>query len=67
MSGVVGRRLAARHGVDQVIDADHLEVDVAARGMNQVIAADGGQIAVAASTQRRSASGWRASVRWQTE
>ena len=40
--------MAASHGVDQVIDADHLEVDVAASSVDQVIAADGEEISVAA-------------------
>ena len=43
-----GRRgLSAGHGVDQVVDADDFQVDVAPRRVNQVIAADGEQVAVA--------------------
>ena len=41
------RRLAAGHGVDQVVDADDLHIHVAAGGMDQVVAADGEQVAVA--------------------
>src|SRR5437868_8269289 len=47
--GVLGsgrRSLPARHGVSQVVDADHFQIDVAAGSVNQVIAADGGEVAV---------------------
>ena len=39
--------LAAGHGVDEVVDADDLDVHVAPRGVDQVVAADRRQIAVA--------------------
>ena len=42
-----GRSLAAGHGIDQIVNADDFQIDVAARGVNQVIAADGRQIAIA--------------------
>ncbi len=42
-----GRGLAARHGVGQVVDADHLDIHVAPRGVDEVIAADGEQVAIA--------------------
>jgi hypothetical protein len=45
--GSGGRGLAAGHGVDQIVDADDFQIDVAARGVNQMIAADGREIAVA--------------------
>ncbi len=47
MAGGGRRRLSAGHGIDQVVDADDFQIDVAAGGMDQVIAADGGKIAVA--------------------
>src|SRR5215471_933552 len=40
MAGSCGRGLAAGHRVNQIVDADDLQVDVAPRGVNQVIAAD---------------------------
>ncbi len=42
-----GRGLAAGHGVDHVVDADHLEVDIAPGCVDEVIAADGGEVAIA--------------------
>jgi len=39
--------LSAGHGINQVINADDLEVHIAARGVNQVIAADRKQVAIA--------------------
>jgi len=47
VTGSGGRGLATGHGIDQIVDADDFEVDVAARGVNEMIAADGGEIAVA--------------------
>ena len=44
--GVVGRGLPAGHGVDQVIDADHFQIDIAPRRVDQVIAANRRKIAV---------------------
>src|ERR1017187_3964843 len=41
------RRLSTRHGIDQVVNADDLDVYVTARGVNQVIAADREQVAIA--------------------
>ena len=42
-----GRSLAAGHGVNQIVDADDLQIDVAARGVDQMIAADRRKIAIA--------------------
>src|ERR1019366_9399448 len=39
--------LAAGHGIGEIIDADHLDVHIAARGVNEVVAADGEQVAIA--------------------
>ena len=39
--------LPAGHGVNQVVDADDLQIHIAAGGVNQVIAADGEQVAIA--------------------
>ncbi len=47
VAGSSWSRLASRHRIDKVVDADHLEVDIAARGVNQMIAADGRKVAVA--------------------
>ena len=47
VAGRGGRRLAAGHGVGEVVDADDLQVHVAARGVDEVVAADGEQVAVA--------------------
>ena len=46
MIGSGGRGLAAGHGVDQIVDADDFEIDVAAGGVDQMIASDGREIAV---------------------
>ena len=39
--------MPARHRVNQVVDADHFQVNVAPRGVDQVIASDGRQVTVA--------------------
>ena len=65
MAGRGGRRLAAGHGVDQVVDADHLEVHVAARGVDEVVAADGEQVAVAGVHHHVQLRDWPASGRWR--
>src|SRR5208283_2949177 len=36
----------AGHGIDQIVHADDLQIDVPARGVNQMIAADGRKIAI---------------------
>jgi hypothetical protein len=41
-----GRSLTTCHTVDQVVDADHLDVDVTARGVNQMVAANGRKVAI---------------------
>ena len=61
-----GAGLAAGHAVVEVVDADDVEVDVAAGGVDEVVAADGEQVAVAADTRSPSAPGSPASARWRT-
>ena len=61
-----GRRgLAAGHRIDQVVNANDFEINVAAGGVDQVIAADRGEIAIAGIDHDVQSWDWPASGRWR--
>jgi hypothetical protein len=41
------RGLASGHGIDEIVDADDFQIDIAASCVNEVIAANGREIAIA--------------------
>ena len=64
-TGRGGSHLAARHAINEIIDANNLNIHISARGVNEMVATDGDQVAVAAIDHHIQIAGWRVSAPWQ--